>query len=59
MCCGTAKTPTERGEYLPYISGYLDPALPVVDVGCGNGRYTRWLASRFPPLSVSTWRRPR
>ena len=32
----------------PYISRYLDPALPVVDVGSGNGRYTRWLASRFP-----------
>ena len=32
----------------PYISRYLDPALPVVDVGSGNGRCTRWLASRFP-----------
>ena len=43
-----SENPTERGEYLPYISRYLDPALPVVDVGCGNGRYTRWLAVRFP-----------
>ncbi|MEU9210828.1 amino acid adenylation domain-containing protein [Streptomyces sp. NPDC048415] len=26
---------------------HLDPALPVVDLGCGNGRYARALATRF------------
>ena len=27
---------------------HLDTALPLVDVGCGNGRFTRRLASLFP-----------
>jgi 2-polyprenyl-3-methyl-5-hydroxy-6-metoxy-1,4-benzoquinol methylase len=27
----------------------LDPALPVVDVGCGNGHLSRLLAGAFPP----------
>lgn len=27
--------------------GLFDPALPVVDVGCGNGTQTRFLATRF------------
>lgn len=26
---------------------YFDPGLPVIDLGCGNGRYARALASRF------------
>ncbi|MEV6957923.1 class I SAM-dependent methyltransferase [Streptomyces sp. NPDC051207] len=29
----------------PYLS---DPALPMVDLGCGNGTQTRFLADRFP-----------
>lgn len=27
---------------------HADPALPVVDLGCGNGTQTRYLATRFP-----------
>lgn len=27
---------------------HFDPALPVVDIGCGNGRFTRLLGSAFP-----------
>lgn len=27
---------------------HMDPALPVVDIGCGNGRFTRAFARRFP-----------
>ncbi|WP_328505715.1 class I SAM-dependent methyltransferase [Streptomyces sp. NBC_00391] len=29
----------------PYVT---DPALPLVDLGCGNGTQTRFLADRFP-----------
>ncbi|MFD8236529.1 class I SAM-dependent methyltransferase [Streptomyces sp. NPDC059696] len=29
----------------PYLA---DPALPLVDLGCGNGTQTRYLADRFP-----------
>lgn len=38
----------EAGHYLDLLSTHADPGLPVVDVGCGNGRFTRALASRFP-----------
>ncbi|MEV7438596.1 class I SAM-dependent methyltransferase [Streptomyces griseoviridis] len=31
--------------YEPYL---LDPGLPLVDLGCGNGTQTRYLADRFP-----------
>jgi SAM-dependent methyltransferase len=29
---------------------HMDPSLPVVDVGCGNGRYSRALAEHFPAV---------
>ncbi len=38
----------EIPAYLPIMRGYLDMSLPIVDVGCGNGRFTRRLASLFP-----------
>jgi SAM-dependent methyltransferase len=38
----------ERAQYSDAIVAHFDPALPVVDVGCGNGTHTRWLAGLFP-----------
>ncbi|WGM19563.1 class I SAM-dependent methyltransferase [Paenarthrobacter sp. OM7] len=37
----------ELNGYLPQMA-QLDPSLPVVDVGCGNGSFTRLLAKHFP-----------
>jgi SAM-dependent methyltransferase len=38
----------ETRGYLNLIRERLDRRLPVVDVGCGNGRFTRVLAREFP-----------
>lgn len=38
----------EREQYRDLIVAHFDPTLPVVDVGCGNGTHTRWLAEIFP-----------
>ena len=40
----------EIAQYLPIVLQYLDPTLPVVDVGCGNGRQSRILAEHFPSV---------
>lgn len=32
---------------LPLFRSYLDPQLPLIDVGCGNGTQTRFLADHF------------
>jgi len=37
----------EAQDYLDLLTAHADPELPVVDVGCGNGRFTRALATRF------------
>ncbi len=37
----------EVETYLALIQEHLDTALPLVDVGCGNGRFTRHLAPLF------------
>lgn len=34
--------------YAGSLKKHLDPGLPVLDVGCGNGTFTRWLAGNFP-----------
>ena len=38
----------EASHYVDLLASHADPDLPVVDVGCGNGRFTRALAARFP-----------
>jgi SAM-dependent methyltransferase len=38
----------EASRYLDLLSTHADPRLPIVDIGCGNGRFTRALAARFP-----------
>ncbi len=38
----------EMAVYLELARTYLDPDLPLVDAGCGNGGFTRRLAPLFP-----------
>ena len=38
----------EIAAMLDRLRAHLDPALPILDVGCGNGRHTRSLAACFP-----------
>jgi SAM-dependent methyltransferase len=38
----------EATRYLDLLADHADPTLPIVDIGCGNGRFTRALAGRFP-----------
>lgn len=38
----------ERALYAEAVVTHFDPALPIIDVGCGNGTHTRWLAGIFP-----------
>ncbi|MBP0456401.1 class I SAM-dependent methyltransferase [Streptomyces montanisoli] len=35
-------------RHLPLFRDRADPLLPLVDLGCGNGRQTQWLADHFP-----------
>lgn len=35
-------------DYAGSLKQHLDPELPVLDIGCGNGTFTRWLAANFP-----------
>lgn len=43
-------SPTERAQLSKAVVAHFDPALPVIDVGCGNGTQTRWLAGLFPTV---------
>ncbi len=45
-----AGSPAEREQYTELVLAHFDPALPVIDVGCGNGTYSRWLAALFPQV---------
>ena len=40
--------PDEARRYLDLLGAHADPRLPIVDLGCGNGRFTRALAARYP-----------
>jgi SAM-dependent methyltransferase len=42
-----ADSTAEKERYAAFIRRHLDTALPVIDVGCGNGTFTRWLAGTF------------
>jgi SAM-dependent methyltransferase len=35
------------GRHLPYFEPYFDPGLPLIDLGCGNGTQTRFLAGHW------------
>ena len=39
---------TEAGRYLEELRRHCDLTLPIVDAGCGNGRFARLLAGVFP-----------
>jgi SAM-dependent methyltransferase len=38
----------EFDVYRTLLDAHFDRSLPVIDIGCGNGRFTRRLASMFP-----------
>lgn len=35
-------------QYRELLRQHMDLTLPIVDLGCGNGRFTRWLSTVFP-----------
>jgi SAM-dependent methyltransferase len=43
-----AGSETEFLQSLDRLLAYMDKALPIIDVGCGNGRHARALAQHFP-----------
>ena len=45
-----AASQAELDTILGHLDAHMDRALPVVDVGCGNGRFSRLLAARFPKV---------
>jgi SAM-dependent methyltransferase len=43
-----AESPLEAQLYLDLLRQHSDTSLPVIDAGCGNGRFTRALVDVFP-----------
>jgi SAM-dependent methyltransferase len=43
-----AGSEAELSQSLERLLAHMDRSLPVLDVGCGNGRHTRVLAAHFP-----------
>ena len=42
--------PREFEEVQKHVGAFFAPDLPVLDIGCGNGRFTRMLAAHFPKV---------
>jgi SAM-dependent methyltransferase len=42
------ESPREADEALTHLRAHADRGLPLVDIGCGTGRFTRALAAQFP-----------
>ncbi|MDX2705600.1 class I SAM-dependent methyltransferase [Streptomyces sp. PA03-6a] len=42
-----AEAEVTAAAHLPFLEAYFDPSLPVVDLGCGNGTQTRFLAKHY------------
>jgi 2-polyprenyl-3-methyl-5-hydroxy-6-metoxy-1,4-benzoquinol methylase len=40
----------EIAGYREILERHMDPGLPVVDIGCGHGSFTRALAASFPQV---------
>ena len=43
-----SSTTDEADRYVRELLAHADTGLPIVDAGCGNGRFTRALAAHFP-----------
>lgn len=41
---------SEMNMSLAFMQNHMDMSLPIVDIGCGNGRRTRILAKHFPRI---------
>jgi SAM-dependent methyltransferase len=45
-----AGSEAELGEALDRVRTHMDLSLPILDLGCGNGRHSRLLAKHFPKV---------
>ena len=45
-----SSNPGEAEQHLPIVLEHLDTSLPIVDIGCGNGRQSRMLAEHYPQV---------
>ena len=50
-----AASQEELDGVLARVLAHMDKSLPLVDVGCGNGRFSRLLAAHFPRCWGSTF----
>src|SRR5206468_3389918 len=45
-------TARQSDELIRMLTGNVDPATRIVDIGCGDGTYTLDIAERFKPASI-------